>query len=253
MMKTVLGPVLVLAVFLGLWQWATASGLISPILLPSPLDTGRYLIDSISDGLLPSALGVTLGRLVIGYALGLCGGLLLGLCLYLSPLARNSLGLAALGLQTLPSVCWAPLALLWFGQTESAMYFVVVMGSLWAVAMATENAIRAVPPIYIQAARVMGAKGWQTWTTVVFPAALPQMLAGAKLGWAFAWRSLMAAEIYVTIISRFGIGQLLHFGRELNAMDQVIGVMLVIILVGLAADRLIFLPAEKYLRRTRGL
>lgn len=81
MMKTVLGPILVLALFLGLWQWATASGLISPILLPSPLDTGRYLIDSISDGLLPSALGVTLGRLVIGYALGLCGGLLLGLCL----------------------------------------------------------------------------------------------------------------------------------------------------------------------------
>lgn len=253
MVKRVLGPLLILTIFFGLWQAVTAGGLISPILLPSPLDTARYLIVSIQDGLLPSALAVTLGRLLTGYALGLAGGLSLGLLLYASALARNTLGLAALGLQTLPSVCWVPLAILWFGQTEKAMYFVVVMGSLWAIGMATENAVRAVPPIYIRASKVMGSKGLHTWTTVIFPAALPQMLAGAKLGWAFAWRSLMAAEIYVTIISHFGLGQLLHFGRELNAMDQVMAVMLVIIVVGLLTDRLIFLPVERYLRRTRGL
>ena len=252
-MKTVLGSVLILAAFLAAWQWVTASGHISPILLPSPLDTGRYFLDSIKNGLMPSALAVTLGRLLIGYAVGLSLGGLLGLLLYASSLARGTLGLAALGLQTLPSVCWAPLAILWFGQTETAMYFVVVMGSMWAVAMATESAIRGVPPIYISAARVMGSRGWHTWRTVVWPAAQPQLLAGAKLGWAFAWRSLMAAEIYVTIMSRLGLGQLLHFGRELNAMDQVMAVMAVIVLVGLLADRAVFLPAERYLRRTRGL
>ena len=252
-MKTALGSIAIGLAFLGIWQAVCAGGLISPLLLPSPLDTGRYLLDSIRDGLLPSALAVTLGRLVIGYALGLTLGWLMGLLLSVSALARGTLGLAALGLQTLPSVCWAPLAILWFGQTEAAMYFVVVMGSTWAMAMATENAVRSVPPIYVKAARVMGSKGGHTWRTVILPAALPGMLAGAKLGWAFAWRSLMAAEIYVTIIGRFGIGQLLHFGRELNAMDQVMAVMVVIVAVGLIADRLIFLPTENYLRRTRGL
>lgn len=252
MMKRAVGPFVIFIAFFGLWQWATASGLVSPILLPSPLDTLRYLGEATVSGLLPSALAVTMGRLLIGYAIGLLGGFLLGLLLHVSPAARNSMGLAALGLQTLPSVCWAPLSLLWFGQTEAAMYFVVVMGSLWAVAMATENAIKEVPPIYIRAAQVMGSKGLHTWGTVILPAALPQMLAGAKLGWAFAWRSLMAAEIYVTIITHFGIGQLLHFGRELNAMDQVMAVMFVIVAVGLLADRMVFLPAEKYLRRTRG-
>lgn len=253
MIKRIAGPLLIFAAFFGLWQGVTASGLISPILLPSPLDALRYLGEATVSGLLPSALLVTMGRLLIGYAIGLAGGFLLGLLLRVSPTARNSLGLAAMGLQTLPSVCWAPLSLLWFGQTEAAMYFVVAMGSLWAMAMATEHAILEVPPIYIRAARVMGSKGFHTWGTVILPAALPQMLAGAKLGWAFAWRSLMAAEIYVTIIKRFGLGQLLHFGRELNAMDQVAAVMLVIIAVGLAADRLLFIPVERQLRRTRGL
>lgn len=252
-MKTALGSLAIGLAFLGLWQAVCAAGLVSPMFLPSPTEVGRYLLSAIGDGLLPSALAVTLGRLFIGYALGLALGWLMGLLLAVSSLARGTLGLAALGLQTLPSVCWAPLAILWFGQSEAAMYFVVVMGSTWAMSIATESAIRSVPPIYVKAARVMGSRGWHTWRRVVLPAALAGMLAGAKLGWAFAWRSLMAAEIYVTIIKRFGLGQLLHFGRELGAMDQVAAVMLAIIAVGLIADRLLFIPAEKHLRRSRGL
>lgn len=252
-MKTVCGSLIIIALFLALWQAICAHGLISPLLLPSPVQVASYLLSSVNDGLLPSALSVTVGRLLIGYALGLSLGLGLGLLLSISGLARGTLGLAALGLQTLPSVCWAPLAIVWFGQSEAAMYFVVVMGSVWAVAMATENAIISVPPIYIKAAKVMGSRGLHTWRMVILPAALPGILSGAKLGWAFAWRSLMAAEIYVTIIKSFGLGQLLHFGRELNAMDQVAAVMLVIIIVGLAADRLLFIPLERWLRRSRGL
>ncbi|MDR3211224.1 MAG: ABC transporter permease subunit [Planctomycetota bacterium] len=251
-MKKAIPALVVFAVFLLFWQYAADAGWVSPILLPSPLAVCRYLFDAGRDGILFSALGVTLGRLLVGYILGALGGLLLGFILYASPLARNTLGLAALGLQTLPSVCWAPMAILWFGQTEGAMYFVVVMGSLWSIAISVETAIRAVPDIYLRAARVMGSSGQHVWRTVVFPAALPQILGGAKQGWAFAWRSLMAAEIYVAIIRRFGIGQLLHFGRELNAMDQVVGVMVVIVIVGLLVDRAIFLPVDKYLRRTRG-
>ncbi|MDR0528240.1 MAG: ABC transporter permease subunit [Zoogloeaceae bacterium] len=246
-------PCLLAALVLGIWQGFTASGWASPILLPSPLLTARWLYEAVRDGLLADALLVTLRRLLTGFALGLAGGLVLGVSLRVSALARRTLGLAALGLQTLPSVCWVPLAILWFGQTEAAMIFVVVMGSLWAVSLAVKSALEAVPPIYIQAARVMGASGRQLWAGVVLPAALPQILAGAKLGWAFAWRSLMAAEIYVVVMDRFGLGQVLHFGRELNAMEQVLGVMLVIVLVGVLTDYCLFRPAENFFRRTRGL
>lgn len=252
-MKTNLQAFCVFGIFLGVWQAASWMRWIPSILLPSPLEIGQYLAHSTLEGVLPYALGVTMSRLLSGYALGSLLGLGLGVLLYCSPLARATLGLLALGLQTLPSVCWAPLSLLWFGQSEEAMYFVVIMGSLWAIAIASENAIRSVPSLYIQAARVMGAGSGKIWRTVIFPAALPGLVAGAKLGWAFSWRSLMAAEIYVTIINRMGIGQLLHFGRELHAMDQAMGIMAAIVVVGLVADRLVFMPVERYLRRTRGV
>jgi NitT/TauT family transport system permease protein len=252
-MRDFILPILVLGLFLGLWQAVTASGWVSPILLPSPLETARYLAGAAADGILAGALLVTLGRLLTGFIIGLAGGLVLGFLIHASLLARRTLGLAALGFQTLPSVCWTPLAILWFGQSEAAMYFVVVMGTVWGLALAVKNALEATPPLYIRAARVMGASGRHIWLGVILPAALPQMLSGAKLGWAFAWRSLMAAEIYVVIINQFGLGQLLHFGRELNAMDQVLGVMLVIVLVGVLTDHYVFRPAEKYFQKTRGL
>jgi NitT/TauT family transport system permease protein len=167
-------------------------------------------------------------------------------------LLRDTVGVLALGLQTLPSVCWVPLALLWFGQSEGAMLFVVVMGTLWSIVIATESGIRTIPPIYVRAARTMGSKGIHTIVHVVLPASLPIVLSGMKQGWAFAWRSLMAAEIYVTIVSGFGLGNLLHYGRELNDMPQVVGIMFVIVLVGLGVDKLVFAPAERFLRRRWG-
>lgn len=252
-MKKMSLALLVFTIFLSIWHLLTQVNLVSPLLLPSPIDIGRYLGSALRDGTLLEALGITLIRLFIGYALGLTLGVLLGLYISFSPLGRSTIGIAALGLQTLPSVCWAPLALLWFGQTEMAMYFVVIMGSLWAIAIATENAIRSVPPIYIRAAHVLGSTGIHMLWTIILPAALPQLVNGAKQGWAFAWRSLMAAEIYVTILSHIGIGQLLHFGRELNAMDQAMGIMFVIILAGFLADKAFFLPIETFLRRSRGL
>ena len=125
---------------------------------------------------------------------------------------QDTLGLLALGFQTLPSVCWAPLALLWFGQTETAMFFIVIMGSLWSVVLATDNGVRNVPPIYARAAQTMGSRGLHTWLKVILPGSLPFIVSGMKQGWAFAWRSLMAAEIYVIIVTGYGLGHLLHQG-----------------------------------------
>ncbi|NQU45402.1 ABC transporter permease subunit [bacterium] len=225
---------------------------LSSYLLPSPLSVVRYLYGAVVDLSLFAAAWVTLKRLVLGYAIGLLFGLPLGLLTAEFRLCRDTIGLLALGLQTLPSICWVPLALLWFGQTESAMLFVVIMGSLWSVLIATQTGVQTMPPIYVRAARTMGSKGLHTWLKVILPASLPFLVSGMKQGWAFAWRSLMAAEIYVTILTGFGLGQLLHYGRELHAMDQVIGVMLVIVLIGLLADRLFFSPWERFLYRRWG-
>lgn len=252
-MRTAFWSAAVFAVCIGFWQYAIVAEWVPSLLLPAPLAVFTWLVESTADGILFEALWITLRRLMAGYGLGLLAGLILGLLLNRSAVARNTVGLTALGLQTLPSVCWAPLAILWFGQSERAMYFVVFMGSAWAVALAVENAINSVPPVYKRAAQVMGSRGLDTWLTVIFPAALPLILSGAKLGWAFAWRSLMSAEIYVTIVDRMGLGQLLHFGRELHAMEQVLAVMGVIVLVGLIIDRGIFVPLERGLRKRRGL
>ena len=159
----------------------------------------------------------------------------------------------ALGLQTLPSVCWVPLALLWFGQTETAMLFVVIMGTLWSVILATDNGIRHIPPLYRDARPRWARAAFTSGCACIVPASLPYIVSGMKQGWAFAWRSLMAAEIYVTILTGFGLGHLLHYGRELNAMDQVIGVMLVIVVIGLLADKILFTPWERFLHRRWGL
>ena len=222
------------------------------MLLPDPQAVGEYLAQAVRDGTLWSATLVTTKRLLIGYILSIIAGVPLGLLTARFRFAEDTLGVLALGLQTLPSVCWIPLALLWYGQTEGAMLFVVIMGSLWSILIATDNGVRTVPPIYARAARTMGSKNLHTWAKVILPASLPFIVSGMKQGWGFAWRSLMAAEIYVTILTGFGLGHLLHYGRELNAMDQVIGVMLVIIAIGLLADKLLFSPWEKFLYRRWG-
>jgi NitT/TauT family transport system permease protein len=248
--------VLVVIVFFALlvvgWQVLYQKKIWSPVLVPSPLTVGRYLIDSARDGTMLQATIVTMKRLLIGYFLSIVFGLPLGLLTARFKFVEDTLGVLALGLQTLPSVCWIPLALLWYGQTEGAMLFVVIMGSLWSILIATDNGVRTVPPIYARAARTMGSKRLHTWFKVILPASLPFIVSGMKQGWGFAWRSLMGAEIYVTILTGFGLGHLLHYGRELNAMDQVIGVMLVIIAIGLLADKILFSPWEKFLYRRWG-
>jgi len=234
------------------WEGLVRAGVWSYVLVPPPSAVARYLITSVADGTLLSASWVTLKRLLLGYVAGFALGHSLGILIARFKFFEKTVGLLALGLQALPSICWAPLALLWFGQTETAMFFIVIMGSVWSITLATDAGVRNVPPIYVRAARTMGSRGVHTWARVILPAALPFIVTGMKQGWAFAWRSLMAAEIYITILTGFGLGHLLHYGRELQAMDAVFGIMLVIILIGLLTDKLLFSPFEKFIKHRWG-
>lgn len=252
-MKRWLLPACLFLLLLVAWGLLVRAEIWSPLLVPSPLEVARYFIDPEHARDLWSAAVVTLKRLFVGYAAGLALGLPLGLLTARFRCLQQTVGLLALGLQTLPSVCWAPLALLWFGQTETALLFIVIMGSLWSVLLATDNGVRNVPPIYARAARTMGSRGLHTWMKVILPASLPFIISGMKQGWAFAWRSLMAAEIYITVLTGFGLGHLLHYARELHAMEAVLGVMLTIVGIGLLADKVLFAPVEQFMRRRWGV
>jgi NitT/TauT family transport system permease protein len=251
-MKRLLSSAIFFSVLLLAWHFLVLARIWSPVLLPDPFSVADYLKTAALDGTLFHATLVTLRRLLTGYFIGILLGIPVGMLTARFRFMEDTVGVLALGLQTLPSVCWVPLALVWFGQTEGAMLFVVVMGSLWSIIISTDNGIGNVPPIFARAARTMGAKQFYTWTRVILPASAPFIVTGMKQGWAFAWRSLMAAEIFVTILTGFGLGQLLESGRDLHAMDQVIAVMLAIVFIGLLVDKTLFSPIERLLHRRWG-
>jgi len=238
------------AALLAVWQGLAWSGLWAEYIFPSPLRVAQTLARGFQNGTFIVGIVTSMRRLVIGFGISASIGILSGLAIGRSKLLDETVGSIVLGLQTLPSICWLPLALLWFGLSETAMLFVVVMGALLAITTATEAGVKNTPPLYLRAARNLGARGWKMYALVIFPAALPEIITGMKLGWSFAWRSLMAAELlYVSL----GLGYLLMMGRELNDMSQVIAVMLVIIAIGLIVDRLIFAPIETRVRTRWGL
>ena len=179
-MKRLFLAVLFFAVLIAVWEWAFRAKIWSPVLLPAPQQVAEYLKTTVTDGTLVQATVITMRRLLIGYVIGLIGGLPLGLLTARWKVFHDTVGTLALGLQTLPSVCWVPLALLWFGQTEAAMLFVVVMGTLWSVVIATDTGVRHVPPIYRRAALTMGSKRLHIWLKVILPAALPFIVSGMK-------------------------------------------------------------------------
>ncbi|MEY2751249.1 MAG: hypothetical protein RLZZ550_1220, partial [Verrucomicrobiota bacterium] len=134
-------PTFIAILLLGGWEWYVRSGRVSAVLVPAPTHVVEWFWDSLLSGELLAATWVTMRRLIIGFAIGAALGVPLGALCARVRWVRDTLGVLALGLQTLPSVCWVPLALLWFGIREEAVLFVVVMGTLWAVVLAVQESV----------------------------------------------------------------------------------------------------------------
>lgn len=219
-------------------------------MVPSPGQVGKVLWKYLSNQKLLWAVLTSLQRIVIGFSISVVIGTLLGFVLAKVAWLRQTLGFFVMGLQTLPSICWLPLALLWFGLNESAIIFVLIMGAVLSITIAVQGAINTIPPLLLRAGRMLGATGFKLYRHVIFHAILPNFITGLKQGWSFAWRSLMAGEmLFITT----GLGQLLMTGRELNDMALVIAIMITIVVLGVVVDYFIFGTLERSLRQRWGL
>lgn len=241
---------LFLAGLLAAWALLARFGPWPHHLFPGPKAVTESLVAMARDGRLWDAIVRSMGRLAQGYALSVLIGVPLGIAMGRLKPVRRMLRPLVVGLQALPSICWLPLALLWFGLTETSIIFVVVMGSVLAIAIAVEDGILGVDPLLLRVASTYGIRGARFYGGVLLPAALPGIVTGLKLGWSFAWRALMAGELlYVS----GGLGQLLTMGRELMEIPQVMAVMVCIIAVGTLIDRVLFQTVELRVRRRWGL
>lgn len=201
---------------------------------------------------LPMAILVSGIRLTIGFAISLVLGAAIGLLMWRYRSVDDVLGPVFLGLQTLPSVCWVPLAILSLGFSESSIIFVLVMGSFFSIAIALRDGLRQIPPIYTRAALMLGARRWKLYRYVLLPAGLPAAAGSLRQGFSFAWRSLMGAELLL-MLSHRGLGFWLSAGREFADVAQVVAVMVIMVLIGTLADRLVFTRIETSVRRRFGL
>lgn len=241
---------LFLAALLVGWEGLFRLNLWPQYIFPAPSEVLESLARGLADSTLLIGIAGSLRRLLAGYGIAVVIGVSLGVSNAQWRWVRETFGLLIMGLQTLPSICWLPLAILWFGLNERAILFVIVMGAVLSIAQATEDGIRNTSPLYVRAARNLGACGWRLHFCVILPSALPAIVSGMKMGWAFAWRSLMAGELIYTLP---GLGNLLNMGRELNDMSQVVAVMVIIVLFGLLTDRTIFATLERRFRENWGL
>ena len=232
------------------WQIVFSLNIWSAHIFPSSIQVAQDLAYGIADGSLIFAIATSMWRLIIGLIISIAGGITLGIFMARIESVNQTIGSLVLGLQSVPSVAWVPLALLWFGLTDAGIIFVTVASSLFAVTINTYSGMKNVPTSYIAAARNMGASGVQLITNVMLPAAFPYLISGFKQGWAFAWRGVIGAEI---IFSFLGLGFLLNIGRELNDISQVIATMLVIMVIGIVIDGLVFKKIERKVMSRWGL
>jgi NitT/TauT family transport system permease protein len=233
-----------------IWQIISLTNIWPNNLFPSPYEVAQDLAYSTADGSLFIGVGTSILRLIIGLAIAIVAGMMLGIFMARLEIVNQTIGSLVLGLQSIPSVAWVPLAILWFGLTDGGIIFVTTVGSMFAVTIATFTGVKNINPHYIEAARNMGAKGSQLVIYVLIPAAFPYLISGFKQGWAFAWRGVIGAEL---LFSFLGLGFLLNVGRQLNDISQVFAIMLVIMVIGIAIDGIIFKRLENKVMSRWGL
>jgi len=251
---SVLAPLLALVILIAGWQVFVWSGIKPDYIVPSPLEVVHQFGIAWGNGQVQKALLTSLERGIVGFGISVLIATPIGILVARVRWVRMSFGPLITGLQVLPSVAWVPAAILWFGLTNATAYFVILMGAIPSIIYGLVAGVDQVPPLYRRVGAVLGANPVELVRHVILPAALPGYVAGLKQGWAFSWRSLMAAEIIaVGGEIGFGLGSLLQQGREVQDMSVVLVAILLILAVGILVELLVFAPLERGLLRRRGL
>ena len=220
---------------------------------PAPGQVGRALLKLLAGengstarigGVLLHAVGISILRLIAGFILTALVGIGLGVAMWRSIEFDRFVGPLFVGLQALPSVCWVPLALLLpgLGATERGITFVTVMGSTFAIGLALRDGLRGIPRVYQRAGLMLGARGWRLYRYILFPASLPALATSLRLGFSFAWRSLMGAEVLFKLAG-IGLGALLAMQKSDTA--QIVAIMALMVILGMVVDRWIFMRLQQ--------
>lgn len=242
-----LAIVLVLAV----WQLITLTGW-EKYVLKGPGPVFSDLWQQMQHGMLWSTIGWTMRSAVTGYLVALIIGSAIGLLVARIKPLRAAVGSIITGLQTMPSVAWAPFAIILFGENNSAILFVVIMGAAPSIANGLISGMDYTPPLLLRAGKTMGLSGFALYRFLILPASLPAYVAGLKQGWAFAWRSLMAAELFIAILGQVSIGQQLSVDQQSLDFTGATTMIIVILVIGIVVDT-VFTKLDMAVRRRRGL
>ena len=242
---------LFIATFIGIWQLVFMLNIWPKVSMPSPVMVAESFASLLQNLTLIISIAMTMYRLVVGFATSIIIGVTIGLVMVKFPGFGKTMNSFAVGLQSFPSVAWVPFAILLIGLNDFGILFVVIMSSVFSVMMSTYSGISNISPIYIRAARNMGAKSFSLFLYVMIPAATPSLLIGIKQAWSFAWHALIGAEILIA--ASVGLGHILLVGREFQLMDQIIASMITIFAIGLLFDRVMFSKLEDKVRDKWGL
>jgi NitT/TauT family transport system permease protein len=245
MQNTFVRRFIILALLGAVWQ-AYATYLDNPLMFPRLSDVIVALVQSISSGELLPRIMATMKVLIIGYAAGIAAAAIITILSSTTRFGNDLLSTLTSMFNPLPAVALLPLALLWFGIGMGSLVFVIVHSVLWAVALNTHAGFQAVSDTLRMAGRNIGLSGLSLVRLVLIPAALPSIISGLKIGWAFGWRTLIAAELVFGVSSgQGGLGWFIFENRNNLETANVFAGLLCVILIGLFVESVVFRTIER--------
>ncbi|PIC58659.1 MULTISPECIES: ABC transporter permease [Sporosarcina] len=249
-MTTALRRIVFLGILVAIWEVTSRLSDLPDFMFPSFTQVMSTLVSGLISGQILIAIGASLSRLLIGFTIASILGLVLGYLIWRYKIVEDTLGFLVTALQSIPSIVWFPLAIIWFGLNDFAILFIVTLGATWTMIVNATSGFKNVPVLYQRVAKSLGSSGFHFLRTVILPASVPQLISGLRIAWAFSWRALMAGELLGASV---GLGQLLESGRALGQMDLVISVMIIIGVIGTIMDNVLFLRLERSVERKWGI
>ncbi len=231
------------------WEVTSRVSGLPDFMFPSLIQVLSTLFNGLIEGQITEAIFTSMGRILIGFFVAVLLGLFFGYLIWRYELVEDTLGFLVTALQSIPSIVWFPLAIIWFGLNDFAILFIVTIGATWTMTINATSGFKNVPKLYQRVAKTYGSSGFHFIRTVIIPASVPQLLSGLRIAWAFSWRALMAGEL---LGGGGGLGQLLEAGRSLGQMDLVISVMIIIAVIGTIMDHVVFLRLERSVHKKWG-